>query len=87
MKLSVGTKIGGGFGLALIILAILASLAYWNITKLTEATEQRQHTQQVLLHLEQVLSVMKDAETGQRGYVITGRRSLSRPVQQRPGRH
>jgi methyl-accepting chemotaxis protein len=79
MKWSVGTKIGGGFALALIILVILASVAYWNISELIEANELRAHTYEVLQHLEQVLSVLKDAETGQRGYVITGEDSYLAP--------
>ena len=36
--------------------------------------EQRKQTHEVLLHLERLLSDLKDAETGQRGYVITGKK-------------
>ncbi len=72
MKWTVGMKIGTGFTLALAILVIIGAVAYRSIAKLTETAGWVAHTQQVIATLEGVLSTMKDAETGQRGYVITG---------------
>jgi len=72
MKWSVGTKIGTGYSLALIILVILGLVSYRNTTGLIEAAKMETHTYQVLQNLERVLSTLKDAETGQRGYIITG---------------
>ncbi|MDB6094889.1 MAG: methyl-accepting chemotaxis sensory transducer [Verrucomicrobia bacterium] len=72
IKWNVGMKIGTGFSLALTILVIIGAVAYRSIGKLTETAGWVAHTQQVLVTLENVLSTMKDAETGQRGYVITG---------------
>ena len=72
MKWSVGTKIGAGYALALAVLVILGVSAYWNITGLIEAARLKTHTYDVLRNLESVLSTLKDAESGQRGYIITG---------------
>ena len=36
-------------------------------------------TEQLLSHVENILSTMKDAETGQRGFVITGDESYLEP--------
>lgn len=72
MKWDVGMKIGTGFGLALAILVVIGTVSYLSIAKLTDTAEWVAHTHQVLERLEAVLSGMKDAETGQRGYVITG---------------
>jgi len=72
IKWTVGLKIGTGFALALAILVIIGAVAYRSIEKLTETARWVAHTQQVIVNLEEVLSTMKDAETGQRGYVITG---------------
>ena len=42
-------------------------------------SHQVTHSQQVLTKLEEVLSQIKDAETGQRGYIITGEESYLEP--------
>jgi methyl-accepting chemotaxis protein len=72
MKWNVGTKIGAGFGLALVILAVIGGICYQSTATLTDTAALVTHTHQVLEKLEAVLSDMKDAETGQRGYIITG---------------
>ncbi|MHB0991472.1 MAG: CHASE3 domain-containing protein [Burkholderiales bacterium] len=72
MKWSVGTKIGAGYALALIMLLVLGVISYWNTSELIETAKLKVHTYQVLEDLEKVLSILKDAETGQRGYIITG---------------
>jgi methyl-accepting chemotaxis protein len=69
---TVGMKIGAGFGLALAILVVIGSVSYRNTATLTETADMVAHTHQVLEHLQAVLSDVKDAETGQRGYIITG---------------
>jgi methyl-accepting chemotaxis protein len=79
MKWSVGTKIGAGFGLALFILAAIGILAYTNTSNLVRAAEWRTHTYIVLGGLDRLLSEAKDAETGQRGFVLTGDESYLEP--------
>src|SRR5258707_9361644 len=72
MKWTIGTKIGGGFALALAALLIIGVVSYRSTTGLIETAGLVDHTHLVLENLEQLLSTMKDAETGQRGFVITG---------------
>ena len=72
MKWSVGTKIGGGFALALAILVVIGAVAYRSSTRLIETAERVAHTHIVLEDLQGLLSDLKDAETGERGYIITG---------------
>src|SRR5450759_48316 len=81
MKWSVGTKIGAGYALALIILVILGLVSYRNTTGLIEAAQMKTHAYQVLENIENVLSVLKDAETGARGYIITGAERYLDPYQ------
>ena len=65
-----GVAIGAG---SLVILLVLsAGLGYWNTVQLRENAAWVSHTDEVLDALESVLSTMQDAETGQRGYLITG---------------
>jgi methyl-accepting chemotaxis protein len=72
IKWNVGMKIGTGFGLALAILVIIGAVAYQGMGKLTDTANLVDHSHQVMETLEAVLSSMKDGETGQRGFVITG---------------
>ena len=81
MKWSIGTKIGAGYGLALMILVILGAVSYRNTTGLIEAAQMKAHTYQVLENLARVLSTLTDAETGQRGYIIVGEDRYLEPYQ------
>jgi methyl-accepting chemotaxis protein len=72
MKWTVGIKIGGGFGMALVILVIVGIVTYLSTTGLIRNADLVNHTHVVLSNLEDVTSALKDAETSQRGYLITG---------------
>ncbi len=67
-----------GFPLFLGLAAVLAFLTtsavitYFKIQDLQEMTGRVSHTHEVISTLEDVFSLMKDAETGQRGYLLTG---------------
>ena len=70
--LTFGKKVAAGFGLAFVLLAAIGAVAYRSIDTLTETSYRAAHSHGVLEHIAGVLSLMKDAETGQRGFVITG---------------
>ena len=61
-------------GLALVLLFFVGSgaIAYRNIETLRGNSEKIWHTHDVLMALNQLLSTTQDAETGQRGYLLTG---------------
>jgi hypothetical protein len=81
MKWSIGSKIGSGFGLALVALMIVGAVSYNSTAKLIDSAEWVGHTHEVLNALDDLLSGIKDAETGQRGYVITGEARYLEPYQ------
>jgi methyl-accepting chemotaxis protein len=81
MKLNVGTKMGVGFGLVLLVFAIVGGASYWSITQMIAASQARKHTFELLAILEDTLSSLKDAETGERGYALTGEESYLEPYQ------
>ncbi|WP_439621518.1 response regulator [Gemmata sp.] len=54
-------------------------ISYWNTRALMRGVKQVTHTHEVLTTLDDVLSLLKDAETGQRGFVITGDESYLAP--------
>jgi len=76
-----GRKIAGGFALALVLLIAIGAVSYRSFAKLTTTAEWVTHTHQVLEHISGLYGQLKDAETGQRGYVITGDEAFLEPYQ------
>jgi len=72
MKWSVGVKIGAGFVLAVVVMAVIGISSYSAINRLIDSDNWRKHTYEVINELTNVLSLLEDAEIGQRGFVITG---------------
>jgi len=68
-----------GFGLSLLILVITSVASYSSIHNLVVASNWVDHTDSVITQLESVISTMKDAETGQRGYLLTGDTTFLQP--------
>lgn len=81
MKRSLAQQITIGLGLALALLVANTVVSYRNTLKLIENQRSLTHTQKVLTELETTLSTLKDAETGQRGYLITGEQRYLQPYQ------
>ena len=61
-----------GFGLSLLILVLTSIASYSSITSLLESSRRVDHTDSVINQLSGALTTMKDAESGQRGYLLTG---------------
>lgn len=59
------------FIIAIFILLFLSSIAYKHNQDLDESSKLLMHTYEINIQLEQLMSAIKDAETGQRGYIIT----------------
>ncbi len=69
---SVGAKISAGFALGLLILVVVGGVAYRGTSLLITNARWVTHSDQVMINLERLLSLLQDAETGQRGFIITG---------------
>lgn len=74
-------KVVAGFGLASAIIVNIGLVSYRKVTDLVETSNSAAQTQKTLLELENILSQVKDAETGQRGYIITGKELYLVPYQ------
>lgn len=59
------------FVLSLSVLVYISSITYKHIKNLSASTESVIHSYKFSLELEHIISYLKDAETGIRGYVIT----------------
>ncbi len=75
MNWSVGTKIGAGFGLAVLILVILGLVTYLTTSQQRETSTLEAHSQEVLKSLEDLGGDLANLESDQRGYIITGQES------------
>jgi len=64
---------------ASIVLAIAGMVAYRSVRLLAVTSEQVQVSKDLQLSLERALSTLRDAETGQRGYLLTGSEEYLRP--------
>jgi len=59
-----------------LVMGVLVSdglLTYVNLRTIVENNARVDHTREVVIELEHTLSVLKDAETGQRGYLLTSK--------------
>jgi signal transduction histidine kinase/DNA-binding response OmpR family regulator/CHASE3 domain sensor protein len=79
MKTTVTRNLQIGFGLSLLLLVLSSIVSYVSITNLLTSSDLVDHSSQVIQSLETVISTMKDAETGQRGFLLTGRDEFLQP--------
>ncbi|QKZ13270.1 response regulator [Spirosoma sp. KUDC1026] len=67
------------FTLSTLLLVGSLGASYYSIQKLIDNSKLVNHTNQVLIEAENVISNMKDAETGQRGFLVTLDTSFLQP--------
>ncbi|HEX3915243.1 MAG TPA: response regulator [Steroidobacteraceae bacterium] len=68
-----------GFLLAVVAVVIIALLSYQSLQSTASAAQNLTHSVEVLGRLGALLSTVKDAETGQRGFLLTGEESYLEP--------
>ena len=82
MRFSVEDAIAAGLWVALGILALLSASDYRSTRAFLDTSERVNHAHEVVEQLDHLLGEMTDAETGQRGYLITGSVSYLAPHEQ-----
>lgn len=75
-----------GYGLSLLLLIVSAIASYISIQQLLDNQKQVNHTNEVINKLDSVMSVLKDAETGQRGFLLTNIEDFLQPYNGALGR-
>ncbi len=75
-----------GFGLTLLLLSLISGFSGWNAFRFMQSANRAARTQQIVTELEAFMSELKDAETGQRGYIITAKDSYLEPYYATVGR-
>ncbi|HMI01751.1 MAG TPA: response regulator [Pedobacter sp.] len=78
-KTSLKNNLRIGLGLSLLILFVSSLASFTSIRNLIKSAELVSHSNEVMTNLDAVISTLKDAETGQRGYLLTGDREFLEP--------
>lgn len=73
------TRIIAGFGAALALLICVGILSYWSVVQNANERQWVNHTHLVLEKLDALSANLIDAETGERGYLLTGEESYLAP--------
>src|SRR5882724_3778301 len=74
-----GRKLALGFAIAILTLLVIGVSGYRSTEHLIENDRWVSHTHEVRTKLADLVSSLKDAETGQRGFVITGDENFLEP--------
>ncbi|HRG88724.1 MAG TPA: CHASE3 domain-containing protein, partial [Chitinophagales bacterium] len=78
-RIPIETLLFSGLVITIVALLVISTLVGYNTDRLLSTSMQVEHTKNVLLESEKVMSVYKDAINGSRSYILTGNlRSLSR---------
>ncbi|MDW8465908.1 MAG: CHASE3 domain-containing protein [Chloroherpetonaceae bacterium] len=67
------------FACSLVALVLVQVLSFQNSQQIEDFFQQQVRSRNLILSLEQCLSLVKDAETGQRGYLLTGNEAYLEP--------
>jgi PAS domain S-box-containing protein len=65
-------RLAAGYALALAVLLVDLVITFWNLRSISRTWETHALSDRVVAGLADVLSNLRDAETGQRGYLLTG---------------
>jgi CheY-like chemotaxis protein/CHASE3 domain sensor protein len=68
-----------GFVIAIVAVVLIGAVSFRSLQGATAASDSVTHTLELTEHLQRVLSRIKDAETGQRGFLLTGNDSYLAP--------
>jgi methyl-accepting chemotaxis protein len=79
VTMRIGTRILTGYGLALLVFGAVGIVAYRSTVELVNSADSVTHSHKVKQALSDLLSKVKDAETGQRGFLLTGEESYLEP--------
>ncbi len=81
VNMRIGTRILAGYGVALLVVGGVGMVAYRATTELVASADLVTHSHKVKESLAAVLSTLADAETAQRGFLLTGEEKYLGPYQ------
>ncbi|MEH2045389.1 sensor histidine kinase [Nostoc sp.] len=85
MEWAIYKKNTGSFVIAVAIMTGVGIISYLSLLQYRENAQWVTHTREVLEKTKEVMSQIKDAETGQRGYLLTGKERYLEPYRTATG--
>jgi methyl-accepting chemotaxis protein len=79
MKMTIGRRILAGYGVALLVTGAVGIVVYRATSELAASAEWVTHSHKAKEAIAEVGSALKDAETGQRGFLLTGEERYLEP--------
>jgi PAS domain S-box-containing protein len=79
MRLNFNRNLQLGYGISILMLVVVGFTSYRTVQQLLDSNRAVAHSNLIMQQLERTISVMKDAETGQRGYLLTNRKTFLEP--------
>ncbi|WIG93592.1 methyl-accepting chemotaxis protein [Myxococcus sp. SDU36] len=80
--MSIGNRIAFGFGLSLLMLLIVAGVSFQGANQLTTSTAGLLMAHENFRVIREVRALLMDAESGQRGFILTGDEAYLGPYQE-----
>ncbi len=74
-----GRRVATGFAFTGLILAIVAAVGYFSTSRLIETQQWVKHTYEVRQSLSELMFLLSDAESAQRGFVLSGKPEFLEP--------
>src|SRR5437763_9319183 len=68
-----------GFGISLAMLALVVGMSFRQLGRLREASRDVERSGEIAAHVELLRSYLRDAESAERGFVITGEDTYLEP--------
>ncbi|ATC31662.1 histidine kinase [Caulobacter vibrioides] len=77
------TELWTALGLSVVLIFFITSgvIAYRNVAMLRANSQKVWHTHDVMMALNELMALTQDAETGQRGYLLTGKSEYLKPYE------
>lgn len=80
-RTTVNARAAIGLGLVILFFFVSGAIAYRNVAVLRTDSRRMDHSHRVIAALDGLLSTIQDAETGQRGYLLTGKPQYLAPYE------
>jgi signal transduction histidine kinase/DNA-binding response OmpR family regulator/CHASE3 domain sensor protein len=79
MQKTIKNNLRIGLGLSLLVLFLSSLASYISIRNLIESADMVARSNQIISNLDNIISTLKDAETGQRGFLLSGEEVFLQP--------
>ena len=81
-RLNTQTKILLGFSVPMVLLVVISLVVYLSLDNVISTSKWVKHTHQVIADGKELEKLMLDMETGERGFLITGKENFLEPYNQ-----